>query len=91
MLSDPFRLSSDDPAHYCIYAQGCVEPRWLEMLSGIWQISQERPAWPGATILVGRVLDQAALMGDLQQLYCLGLPLLRVECIGRVDAGAEGA
>jgi hypothetical protein len=49
------------------------------MLSGEWAID-EGPASPsGATTLVGRVMDQAALIGVLAQIYYLGLPLLSIE------------
>jgi hypothetical protein len=63
------------------------------MLSGEWAIAAEPTAQPDATILVGQVLDQAALLGVLEQLYSLGLPLLSVECLlprhcsGRQRAG----
>jgi hypothetical protein len=46
---------------------------------------------PRCTVLGGSLPDQAALIGILQGLYALGLPLLLVECVegddeGRVDA-----
>jgi len=34
-----------------------------------------------ATTLTGELPDQAALLGVLDQLYCLGAPLLSVECL----------
>jgi hypothetical protein len=89
MPHDSFQLHPDRAAHYYVQAQGQVDPGWLEMLSGIWQISPAQAASPGTTILVGDVLDQAALLGDLQQLSSLGLALLRVECLG--PAKAAGA
>jgi hypothetical protein len=49
------------------------------MLSGEWVIAGHPADRPGATALVGRVLDQAALIGVLEQLYSLGLPLLSIE------------
>jgi hypothetical protein len=39
------------------------------------------------TTLSGQAVDQAALMGLLNSLYDLGLPLLSVEC--RSDSGRE--
>jgi hypothetical protein len=72
-------LNPNDAATYRICAQGAFSPSWLDMLSGEWAID-ERPAdRPGATTLVGQVLDQAALIGVLEQLYNLGLPLLTIE------------
>jgi hypothetical protein len=49
------------------------------MLSGEWVIAEYPADRPGATTLVGRVLDQAALIGVIEQLYSLGLPLLSIE------------
>ena len=78
---DPFcpPLNPGDPAQYRICAQGLFSPNWLNMLSGEWAIAEHPADRPGATTLVGRVMDQAALMGALEQLYDLGLPLLSIE------------
>lgn len=88
MRNDSFHLHPDHAAHYCVQAQGQVNPGWLEMLSGAWQISPAQAASPGTTILVGDVIDQAALLGDLQLLSSLGLALLRVECLGPAAAAS---
>ncbi|MCB9097934.1 MAG: hypothetical protein H6632_00225 [Anaerolineales bacterium] len=72
-------INLDDPAQYRICAQGRFSPDWLDMLSGEWAIADDSTSQPGATILVGQVVDQAALLGVLEQLYSLGLPLLSVE------------
>ncbi|MCB9077370.1 MAG: hypothetical protein H6631_07250 [Anaerolineaceae bacterium] len=72
-------INLDDPAQYRICAQGRFSPGWLDMLSGEWAIADDPTGQPGATILVGQVVDQAALLGVLEQLYSLGLPLLSVE------------
>ena len=61
-------LNPDDPARYRICAQGRFSPSWLDMLSGEWTIAGHPADRPGATTLVGRVLDQAALIGVLEQL-----------------------
>ena len=77
MTPDP--LNPDAPAHYRICAQGRFSPSWLDMLSGEWVIAGYPADQPGATTLVGRVMDQAALIGVIEQLYSLGLPLLSIE------------
>jgi len=41
------------------------------------------------TELSGLLLDQAALMGVLQQLYNRNIPLLSVECIGAGPWGLD--
>jgi hypothetical protein len=81
MAADAQNLKLDDPAQYRIRAQGAFDPRWLEMLSGVWVITRRRAARPRVTTLVGSVADQAALLGVLEQLYSLGLPILSVECL----------
>ena len=75
-------LKLESPARYRIYAQGMLNPGWLDMLSGQWAIVETPPAGYEVTILVGRVMDQAALLGVLNGLYGLGLGLLLVECLG---------
>lgn len=72
-------LHSDDPASYRIRAQGLFDAAWLDMLSGVWVIDSHQSSGSGVTILVGEVVDQAALVGVIEQLYCLGFPLVSVE------------
>lgn len=71
----------NDLACYRIHALGNFSPRWLDMLSGDWSIADQSATQPDATILVGQVADQAALMGVLNHLYDIGLSLLSVECL----------
>jgi hypothetical protein len=66
---------------YRIDMLGGFEARWLDMLSGDWTIVAQPVAASGATILMGEVIDQAALMGTINQLYDMGLPLLLVQCL----------
>ncbi|MCW5852362.1 MAG: hypothetical protein KIT87_19970 [Anaerolineae bacterium] len=73
-------LSLDHPARYRICVRGPYEPRWLDLLSGVWVIT-DRATRPPMTTLVGSVADQAALLGVLEQLYAQGLPLVLVECV----------
>ncbi len=77
----PGLINPDTPAQYRIHALGVFSPRWLDMLSGDWAIADRPAARPGATVLVGRVVDQAALLGVINHLYDLGLSLLSVECL----------
>ena len=78
---EPYHLNLDDLGCYRIHALGVFSPRWLDMLSGDWAIADGPAARPGTTVLVGRVVDQAALLGVLEQLYSMGLPLLSIECL----------
>ena len=80
-------LNQDDPARYRICAQGRFSPSWLDMLSGEWTIAGPPADRTSATTLVGHVLDQAALIGVLEQLYSMGLPLLSIQQLAAPCAG----
>jgi len=75
--SDPLTMSR--PAEYRICVQGAIERSWSELFDGM-RVSYRHVATPNAlTVLTGDVLDQAALMGLLNRLYGLGLPLVSVQ------------
>ena len=61
-------------ARYRIRVQGQLGPEWSIWLGGLSLSWQE----PDQTILVGQVVDQAALHGLLNSIRDLGLPLLEV-------------
>lgn len=79
---DSFPLDPDQPACYRICTQGAFDAYALDLLSGVWVISEQSGVRPDATTLVGQVTDQAALMGVLGQIYSLGLLILSVEHLG---------
>ncbi len=85
MPDDAQYLNLDDPAHYRICAQGVFDACWLDMLSGDWVIRRRTASRQRVTTLVGQVADQAALLGVLEQLSSLGLPILSVECLSEND------
>lgn len=62
------------PARYRIVVQGQLGPQWADWFAGFSLSWQE----PGQTVLVGQVVDQAALHGLLNAIRDLGLPLLEV-------------
>ena len=62
------------PVRYRIRVQGRLGPEWSAWFGGLSLSWQE----PGQTVLVGQVVDQAALYGLLDSLRDLGLPLLEV-------------
>ncbi len=62
------------PARYCIRVQGHLGAQWADWFGGF-TLSWEEP---GETVLVGQVVDQAALHGLLNAIRDLGLPLLEV-------------
>ena len=82
------RFGQDQPTTYQIQVQGWISERWANWFDNM-TISVDdnnddeddavQPAGGLAiTTLTGAVADQAALLGLLQQLYTLGLPLLLV-------------
>jgi hypothetical protein len=63
---------------YEIQVQGRIGERWAHWFEDM-RISTQGEAQSATTTLTGTVADQAALLGLLQRLYTLGLPLLLVE------------
>ena len=75
------RLKIEDPATYKIFVQGCLEDVWSDRLANMaitMDLSNEHS--PVST-LTGKVRDQAELVGVLNGLYELRMPLLYMEII----------
>ena len=78
------RFRQDQPATYQIQVQGWISERWADWFDDmtITLGDEDDAGQPGGslavTTLTGVVADQAALLGLLQKLYTLGLPLLLV-------------
>lgn len=68
----------DRPAKYRIRVKGYLPESWSDRLGGM-AITDEGESGAPTTILCGRLLDQAALLGVLNALYGLHLPLVSVE------------
>ena len=60
---------------YRIQVRGHLDDRWSDWLGGLAVHLQE----DGTTLLVGTVVDQAALHGVITRIRDLGLPLLSVK------------
>ena len=54
---------------------------WKDCVSGMLIQVRIEDSGAAVTALVGTVVDQAALMGILNLVYDLGMPLLSVECL----------
>ncbi len=68
------------PAVYRIRVHGRLDQEWSERLQGM-AISTARSGNEFITEFTGRLPDQAALMGILEQLYNYRVRLLSVECL----------
>ncbi len=74
-------LKLETPATYRIRVQGHLDESWSDRLGGMVITSAFTASRAPMTILVGHLIDQAALCGVLNALYDLHLPLLSVECL----------
>jgi hypothetical protein len=70
------------PATYRIEIQGSLDTSWSSRMGGMTITSTGPEEEPAVTALVGQLVDQAALLGVLNFLYDLSLPLISVECLG---------
>ena len=60
---------------YRIRVEGQLDPSWSDWLGGFTILPQS----DDSTLLVGPIVDQAALQGILNQLYGMNLDLLSLE------------
>jgi hypothetical protein len=68
----------DRPALYQIKVQGRIDPKWTDRMTGMKIRNSLDQSSPQITTLEGEVSDQAALLGVLNSLYELHLPLISV-------------
>jgi hypothetical protein len=71
-------LSLAAPGTYTIQVQGHLDATWSNRLGGM-RIATSGTGRHAVTVLFGRLVDQAALLGVLNALYELGLPLISVD------------
>ena len=71
----------DRPAIYQISVQGRIDPNWSDRLAGMALRLTTQDGRPPVTTLDGELSDQAALLGVLNSLYELHLPVLSVLCL----------
>jgi hypothetical protein len=68
----------DRPAIYKISVQGRIDPNWSDRMAGMKIRNSLEQKNPSITTLEGEVNDQAGLLGVLNSLYELHLPIISV-------------
>jgi hypothetical protein len=79
------RLTMAGPAQYRVRLQGVIERNWVDQLARMKVSYRNVGTAKARTILTGEVLDQAELMGLLNRLYGLGLPLVSVQWLEQLE------
>jgi len=69
---------ANQPRVYQIRIMGHLSPQWADWFEGLTITLDEN----GETLLIGAVIDEAALHGLLKKVRDLGLPLLSVNSAG---------
>ena len=79
---DRKRFAFDRAGNYRIRVLGFLDESWSERLGDLRITASSREDQKGpVTEVVGKVRDQAELMGVFDTLYNLHLPILSVECL----------
>ena len=74
-------LKFTSPAAYRIYVKGFLDESWSDRFSGLQIENQTSASEPPTTILQGKLLDQAQLLGVLSNLYEMHMSLISVELL----------
>ena len=69
------------PAVYRIRVHGRLDGRWSALFGGMNITETKAPDTERETILVGRLADQAALMGVLNALHDAHLSVISLDCL----------
>jgi hypothetical protein len=69
---------------YQIQIEGRLHQQWADWFGGMAVAVEERNDGPPITTLTGRIADQAALRGVLNQIFDLNLTLISVQPAGGV-------
>ena len=75
------QLNMYDPAVFCIRVQGELDESWGEYFGTLSLTVQVDESGSYATTLISEPVDQSALVGIINHLYALGVPLRSVVCL----------
>ena len=75
------RINMFDPAVFSIRVEGKVSESWSEYFGTQSMSVEVDEAGLSSTTLISEPVDQAALIGMINHLNGLGLPLVSVECL----------
>ena len=70
-----------DPAVFAIRIQGEIGEDWAEYFGARTISTEQGAAGSPVTVLMTEPLDQAGLIGMINHVNMLGLPLVSVECL----------
>jgi len=84
------RISFSGPGRYRIEIQGELGPNWSDRLGDMRVFPSSSGNDNKVTAIEGRVSDQAALVGVLNTLYELHLPLLSVHYLHEAETDLDG-
>jgi hypothetical protein len=75
------RINMFDPVVFCIRVEGKLSESWSEYFGAQSMSVEVDEAGLSSTTLISEPVDQAALIGMINHLNGLGLPLVSVECL----------
>ena len=75
------RINMFEPAVYSIRINGRLGESWLEYFGARSMSVEEDETGQHTTTLISEPVDQAALVGMINHLNGLGLPVVSVECL----------
>ncbi len=78
------QLSISSPAQYRIAVQGSLDENWSATLGMRVAVGHDRDKHP-VTTLTGEVVDQAMLLGVLNYVLDLGMPIILVQWLDADD------
>lgn len=74
------KLNMYEPAVFRICIQGELDESWFEYFSAQSVSAESDEAGNKVTVIISEPMDQAALVGLVNRLNAIGIPLISVEC-----------